>query len=112
MKKFSIFTGLMAAFLAAIVLMGATSVFAQDIVEPAPGTESGGDDVVGQEGGEAHPCGAEDEICRQHVNAMPAGFNVDNVEHHGQTARDHEPEDVVDRECVYRDDHAVYGRGY
>ena len=36
MKKFWTFTGLMAAFVAAIALMGVTSVFAQDIVEPAP----------------------------------------------------------------------------
>jgi hypothetical protein len=79
MKKFWTYTGLMAAFVAAIALMGATSVFAQDIVTtPVPGTGQG----YGQTGvrGEGMGVMAVDETIMHEALADALGMSVADYE--------------------------------
>ena len=80
MKKIWTFTGLMAAFVAAIVLMGVTSVFAQDVVVPAPtpGTGQG----YGQTGVRGGGLGvmAVDETIMQEALADALGMSVADYE--------------------------------
>ena len=79
MKKFWTFTGLMAAFVAAIVLMGVTSVFAQDIVNTSvPGTGQG----YGQTGvrGEGMGVMAVDETIMHTALADALGMSVADYE--------------------------------
>ena len=80
MKKFWTFTGLIAAFVAAIVLMGVTSVFAQDIVNTptVPGTGQG----YGQTGvrGEGMGVMAVDETIMHEALADALGMSVADYE--------------------------------
>ncbi len=80
MKKFWTFTGLMAAFVAAIALMGVTSVFAQDIVEPAPVSRTG--QGYGQTGGRGEGFGvmAVDQTIMHAAIANALGMSVTDYE--------------------------------